>query len=1150
MKRLTPDQAAATAPNHSIWVGASAGTGKTYVLTARVLRLMLSGTPAERILCLTFTKAAAAEMSTRIYAQLGEWTGLADQALAASIWARANERADDDMLVRARGLFGEVLDLPGGLKVQTIHSFCQSLLGRFPAEANLSPRFQVMDERTTRELLEDALERVLAAAGEQGDKKISAALSRIAVQVSEQGFSDLMAAVARERGHFRRLLKRLEGEDGVAAATLEALGLPAGCDDLSVQLSAEQALDGVGLAALAQALADGSPAEQARATAIGEFLAAKEGAGRAGRFEAYKAVFLTAKDEPRASVATKATLARQPALEPVIAKETARLEAALQRLRLLQAARNSAAFTRLAGAVIEVYQRAKRRRGLVDYDDLILTADRLLQRPGIAPWILYKLDGGIDHILVDEAQDTNPEQWRLLEALSHEFFVGEGARDVARSVFAVGDAKQSIFGFQRADPAEFQRAARRVEKRATAAGLTFRSLSLIQSFRSTAAVLETVDAVFALPEARRDLTLEDQEIVHAVRRLGHSGRVELWPSEAAETEAEVKDWEPPLKQEPVRSSAARLANRMARHIHRLITGKGELKARGRAIQPGDIMVLVRRRSEFVDHLVRALKALHIPVAGTDRMELTEQLAVMDLMTAAEFVLLPHDDLTLATVLKGPFIGLDEDDLFALAHGRSAHRLWPALVERRHQRASFERAHAFLSGLLAEADRDAPFDFFSHLLNGLGGRRALIARLGFEINDPVDEFLNLTLAFERSHLVSLQAFLAWLRTGKAEIKRDMERGRDEVRVLTVHGAKGLQAPVVYLPDTCGLPPDRESLLRLPAPGLETSQPDLLIWPGRRANEVGVLKEARLRLRREANAEYRRLLYVALTRAQDRLYLCGFETRRGPQEGSWYSLLTAAFKGLEGKQKITDPVAGDVQRLENAQEVAAEDDGQTLKAERVLPELPQWATRRPAAEAGPLAPLSPSRLELDAAGIIGPGRGAPGMAGRRGLLVHKLLEQLPRLAPDERQQACRNYLSRPAFRLEAAQIDQIWASLSKILTDPGFGPLFGPGSRAEVAIAATVGGRALSGRIDRLVVRDDEVLIVDFKSNRLPPERLADVPPAYLGQLAAYTKVIDRIYPERPVRAALLWTSVAQLMPVPRELLRPYLAALENETATAS
>ncbi len=1148
MKRLTPDQAAATAPNHSIWVGASAGTGKTYVLTARVLRLMLTGTPAERILCLTFTKAAAAEMSTRIYAQLGEWTGLADQTLAASIWARANERADDEMLVRARGLFAEVLDLPGGLKVQTIHSFCQSLLGRFPAEANLSPRFQVMDERTTRELLEDALERVLAAAGEQGDKKISEALSRIAVQVSEQGFSDLMAAVAKERGHFRRLLKRLHGEEGVAAATLEALGLPAECDDLSVQLTA--GLDGAGLLALAQALADGSPAEQARAAAIGEFLAPEEGAERAARFRAHKAVFLTAKDEPRASVATKPTLERQPALEQVIANETARLEAAAQRLKLLQAARNSVAFTRLAAAVLEVYQRAKRRRGLVDYDDLILTTDRLLQRPGIAPWILYKLDGGIDHILVDEAQDTNPEQWRLLEELSREFFVGQGAREVERSLFAVGDAKQSIFGFQRADPAEFQRAARRVEERATAAGLTFRSLSLIQSFRSTAAVLETVDAVFALPEAHRDLTLEDQEIVHAVRRLGHSGRVELWPTEPPEAETEVEAWEPPLKQEPVRSSAARLANRMAKHIHRLITGKDELKARGRAVQPGDIMVLVRRRSEFVDHLVRALKALDIPVAGTDRMELTDQLAVMDLMAAAEFVLLPHDDLTLATVLKGPFIGLGEDDLFALAHGRSASGLWPTLVERRHERASFERAHAFLSGLLAEADRDAPFDFFSHLLNGLGGRRSLIAQLGFEINDPVDEFLNLTLAFERSHLVSLQAFLSWLRTGKAEIKRDMERGRDEVRVLTVHGAKGLQAPVVYLPDTCGLPPDQESLLRLPAPGLETSLPDLLIWPGRRANEVGVLKEARLRLRREANAEYRRLLYVALTRAQDRLYLSGYETRRGPQEGSWYSLLAAAFEGLEGKQKITDPVAGEVQRLENAQEVAAEDDGQTWKAELVLPELPQWASRSPAAEAGPLVPLAPSKLDFDASGVIGPGQGAPGMAGRRGLLVHKLLEQLPKLDTDEREQACHNYLSRPAFRLAADQIDEIWASLSKILTDPRFGPLFGPGSRAEVTIAATVGGRALSGRIDRLVVRDDEVLIVDFKSNRLPPERLEDVPPAYLAQLAAYTKVIDQIYPDRPVRAALLWTSVAQLMPVPKELLRPYLAALENETAAAS
>jgi ATP-dependent helicase/nuclease subunit A len=1150
MKRLTTEQAAATEPHHSIWVGASAGTGKTYVLTARVLRLLLTGTPAEHILCLTFTKAAAAEMSTRIYAQLGEWTGLADKPLAASIWARANERADEGMLAVARGLFAEVLDLPGGLKVQTIHSFCQSLLGRFPAEANLSPRFQVMDERTTRELLEDSLERVLAAAGDKGNEELSAALSRVAVQVSEQSFSDLMAAVAKERGHFRLLLKRLGGPEGVSSATLEGLGLPADSDRLIDHLTADQTLDRQGLLAVVEALADGSTAEQARAAAISEFLAAKEGAGRAACFTAYMAVFLTQKDAPRVSVVRKATLRQRPGLEPVIATETARLEAAARQLKLLEAARNSAAFTRLAAAVIETYERAKRRRGLMDYDDLILNADRLLQRRGIAPWILYKLDGGIDHILVDEAQDTNPEQWRLLEELSREFFVGEGAREVDRSLFAVGDAKQSIFGFQRADPAEFERAAGRVEERAKAADLTFRSLSLIQSFRSTAAVLETVDAVFARPEARCDLVIEDQEIVHVVRRLGHSGRVELWPSETAEAEDELEAWAAPLEQEPVRSSAARLALKTAKHIERLITGKDELKARGRPVQPGDIMVLVRRRTEFVDHLVRALKAIHIPVAGTDRMELTDQLAVMDLMAAAEFVLLPHDDLTLATVLKGPFIGLAEDDLFALAHGRAAPSLWQALVERRDELVPFGRAHAFLSELLAEADRDAPFDFFSHLLNSLGGRRALIARLGLEINDPVDEFLNLTLEFERSHLASLQAFLAWLRTGKAEIKRDMERGRNEVRVLTVHGAKGLQAPVVYLPDTCALPPDRESLLRLPVGGAQPAPPDLLIWPGRRVNEVGVLNEARLLLRRQTDAEYRRLLYVALTRAQDRLYLGGFETRRGPQEGSWYSLLAAAFKDLEGAQSITDPVVGDVARLENDQDTAPEDDGQSWEAVQTLPELPRWATRKPPAEAVSLAPITPSKFDTEVGGVIGRGDGALGMAARRGELVHKLLEQLPKLGLDEREQACRNYLSRPAFRLEKNQIDEIWVSLSKILSDPEFGPLFGPGSRAEVAIAATVGGRPLSGRIDRLIVAPDQVLIVDYKSNRLPPDRTEGVPPAYLAQLAAYTKVIDQIYPDRPVRAALLWTSVPCLMPVHLDLLEPHLAALEDKAATAS
>ncbi len=1127
MDRMTPEQERATDPAASVWVGASAGTGKTHVLTARVLRMMLTGTEPGRILCLTFTKAAAAEMANRIHEVLAEWVRLGDEKLANSIRARTGEKADGGMLERARQLFGHVLDLHAGLQIQTIHAFCQSLLGRFPLEAGLNPHFEAMDEGAAKEYLQTAMETLLAEAMTGKNAALQQAVGHVATRLTEQSFQDLMQAVIRERGLIQKLRTRYRTAEGIVKAVRGALDI-APDETVETVIAAacrDEVLDLPGLRDLASGLQTGTATERQGGEMIAGFLEQEE--SRPAQLPDYAGVFLTGDGVPRKRVANKATWAANPRRLDVIAAESARLSVLKDRCALVRLADNTAAMLHIATAMLQTYDDEKKRRGLLDYDDLILQAEKLLASPGMAPWILYKLDGGIDHILIDEAQDTNPEQWRVIETLSAEFFAGQSAREQVRTLFAVGDVKQSIFGFQRAAPELFSIARKRVEARSKAAELGFSNVALNVSFRSTLAVLKTVDEVFAEPSARVGLTADEEQIIHETQRVGQAGLVELWEPETGANKTEAEDWEPPVRQEGADDTEARLARKIGKKIGDMLEAKELLEARGRPVRPGDIMVLVRRRTPFVDHLVRVLKTSNIPVAGADRMVLTDQLPVMDLMALADFALLPDDDLTLATVLKSPFIGFREKTLFDLAYDRKDRSLWRSLVGRADERVEFRAASDFLGRLLGEADFTAPFEFFSHILTRDGGRHRLLARLGGEAIDPINEFLSLALEYERSHLPSLQGFLSWLRASGAEIKREMDTSRNEVRILTVHAAKGLQAPVVFLPDTCQKPRADEKLLKLPA-GQENEAP-LLVWPGNKENEAGAAGNARERLKQKTDAEYRRLLYVALTRAEDRLYITGWETSHGRAEGSWHDLVEKAFVRLPGVEETEESADGLIRRYRCPQTAVIR--REEIKARPPASDIltPGWLRKKAPADPAPPKPLAPSRPDEEEVGLS-PLKGLEGDRFRRGLVIHKLLEILPDIAMERREQAAIRYLRQSALDLDGEAARAHWREISAILTDPDFAAIFGPDSRAEVSITGLLGGQVVAGQVDRLVVTDHNVLIVDYKTARAVPQTAAEVPLLYLKQMAGYARVLQKIYPERAVRAALLWTGEARLMPL--------------------
>jgi len=1143
LERVSERQRRGADAHANAWVSASAGAGKTRVLRDRVLRLLIAGVAPGRILCLTFTKAAAAEMSRRINNELGEWTVAEDGALMSRLTDLFGAPPDPAALVRARRLFARVLDAPGGMKIMTIHAFCQSVLRRFPLEAGVAPHFRVMEDRDAAELLEAAQADVLMAA-ERADSGLAEAMTEVAGRIHETRFPDLLAEITRARTRFAALFDRPGGFDAVMDRLADFLGVARGTREADLLSAAchDAAFDGAALKAAVAALQGGSDKDSERATAIASWLAL-DTADRAEMFDDYCSVFLTNKGEIRKTLATKRVLSAAPETEDTLVTEGLRLIEVREQMRKAALLAANEALTRIAQALLARYAARKSAAGRLDYDDLIARTRALLQTDKAPPWVLFKLDGGIDHVLIDEAQDTNPEQWDVVIALVEEFYSGMSARDEAtetlglpeRSVFAVGDIKQSIYSFQGADPRRFTEMRDYLEERAEAAGRTWENVRLDFSFRSTAPVLQAVDKVFE-PEAARAGVIDpdDSDAQHTPLRDRDAGRVELWPPLVVEGPDDPEPWKPPVDPVSVPGAMDRLAETIAAQIARWLDSNELLESAGRPIREDDIMVLVRQRGAFVESLVRALKTRNVRVAGVDRMVLTDQIAVMDLLALGDFLLLPEDDLTLASLLKSPLIGFDEEQLFALAHGREKTPLWHMLRARQDEDPAFSEAAEFLSGLLARVDYERPYELFAGVLSR-GGRERMLARLGPDAADAIDEFLSLALAFERSHPPVMQAFLHWVAAGQSEVKRDLDQTGGAVRVMTVHGAKGLEAPIVFLPDTTRLPRHLPNIL-----WYEDGELPFFIWLPRVEDGDAATLGLREAVRTRRDEEYRRLLYVAMTRAEERLYVCGWDA---PQETSWYAMVAAAMNEVARPEEsafLADRGYGDAQAMVlDAGQRAPVPEAATGAASEIPPP-PAWIAQPAPAEPHPPRPLAPSDP-----GTPPPVRTPIDRAGDerrfvRGNVLHRLLQWLPELDPALRRAAAERYVARSVLLLDdearATVVDEVMA----VLESPDFAHLFAPGSLAEVAVTGTAARgdgavHVISGQIDRLVAGPDAISIVDYKSNRPPPDMPEEVAPVYLRQLAAYRHIVRDAWPGLAVRAYLLWTDGPRLMAIPDNLL---------------
>ena len=1140
----TAPQLRASDPRAHVWVSASAGTGKTQVLTDRMLRLMLAGTPPERILALTFTRAAAAEMQNRLTKCLADWLQLPDASLASQLKV-LDVPQTPAMLERARKLFALALDVPGGLKVQTLHGFAQGLLAAFPLEAGLPPGFVALDERDTLRLKGRALNEMILDAQASADSRLLDDLAELAVAGGEGGVKKALNVLQSHAESLRQFgsadavepaVRRWLGlRDGIGAQeALESMVEPGTHDD-------ERLLHYAGLMAEWKAETGQKNARRAR-----EWLAG-DAAARAAGIADFRSLFLTAKNTPKVEAGA---VAKFPALRNLIddmANDLLAIEAGQARFAIAETASRH---LRVGLAYTARYGALKQAQVAIDYDDMIARAAALLGAPGVPGWVAWKLDSRFDHILIDEAQDTNRAQWDIIGKLCEDYFDDEDARH--RSLFVVGDMKQAIYGFQGTDPRVFAAEQGRLSARASAAGRPLDTVPLDRSFRSGPAVLEVVNA-FIADSGAAALGMAADVPAHVPNRAAAGSEVVLWPVQVPNAAADEDDGggddaAPEAGQEAAdRLLTRKLAAQIAAWLEIgnperlwLPAQQGANGVSGRWALPQDMLVLFRKRGGLMSGLVAALHEQGVPVAGVDRLLLTEPYAVLDLLALVRFAVQPEDDLNLACLLVSPFIGWDHEAVRLLSGPRKS-SLWEAIG--RDAMPQSLQARAWLGAVLGMADLETPYRFLDTILSGpLDGRRKLLARLGRESAQAIDELLSQALAFEVSHPPALEAFLAWITADGVVVKRDADAPSTEVRLMTIHGAKGLEAPVVVLADAAhaaNLGDDRHLLVRLP--GHAADVPLFHNGAKQLSGDAKALHEAARSTREQ---EELRLLYVAITRAADHLFIAGAvaagkaDALGSDTDARWHSRLLRVLAGCDGVQadaqsRWQDSAAPGqtVLRLQRGDWSRGDPDEATVEPDTSNLAVAGGVDLSAApAPSRPPRPLTPSALGRDDVSVAPP-TAAMREAALRGRLLHSLFERLPQVAPERRPAVALAWLkaqgaNEPQAILEAALL---------VIEAPEFADIFGPDSLAEAAIAGVDGPLVIAGTVDRLLVAGDRVRLVDFKTGLRVPETAAAVPVPYIRQMAAYRAVLAAAFPGRRIEAALLYTAAPKLLLLPEKLL---------------
>ncbi len=845
---FSENQNVASNPSENIWVQANAGTGKTTVLVRRLLRILFRNAQnnddkISGILCLTYTNAAAGEMRNRILAELRQWAMFDDDRLTKALDGVAeNIPATKQDLEYARRVFYSYIDNPEMLKIKTIHSFCEEILHRFPLEAGISPTWSLVSGSSQTVLLQDAFEKMIQSSFDNTDKtkRILDAFYKI-IDIKSEHFLDTLRDML--IAHYKSFFQVDDVEryrEYFIEKTKKILGIDK-TPDMSINREKLQKIIDY---AVNESKTSKKPAKYIEniITYTGLYIE------NTINFEIYKNIYLTKENTIIANIQK----------HPVFEEEAKRVHDIWQYKLNKSVFENTLALFDLSMGFAGTYKKIKQERNLLDFEDLILYTQKLFSKPDVMGWVLSQLDMSLSHILVDEAQDTSPQQWNILKMLAGDFFT-DGDTENNRSIFVVGDTKQSIYGFQNADPRAFAASRADIEKQIEQNYRSIKEIALDQSFRSVEPILKTVDYFFDNPNVVQISCFHNNK--HKCFRTGEPGFVEMHSVSQFDATGDDK----------TKLYVAMIADK----INDLIKNE--------KYDEKDIMVLVQKRRPFVDALSMALKKRGINIAGSDRVNLPSFPPIKDMLHVLRFCADTTNDYSLCCVLKSPFYRLKEADIFNLCKIKNNSEnveKTPTIFE--ILQTNMPDIYNDLIDTIEQSKTMAPYSFFTYLLNKNDNRKKIISALGNSVVDPIEEFLTMCLAYERTQPGTLYDFIKWFITGDSEIKRDMDASNG-VRIMTVHGSKGLASPVVFLIDTMTTP-KYETILNTNY--LHDNQNyDLWVW--KTANSK-IIEEIADKNRQDSIAEYYRLLYVAMTRTRDRLYIYGCENERAP-DIAWHPQL---------------------------------------------------------------------------------------------------------------------------------------------------------------------------------------------------------------------------------------------------------------------
>lgn len=1155
--KLNPSQNQRLAgnPYKSIWVSASAGTGKTKVLTDRILRILLNNQDASKILCLTFTKAASAEMSNRLFEKLKKWTAADEIELRKEILELFGEEhfiktkeKPEDYFKTARKLFAEILDLPGGIKIQTIHGFCQSILKRFPIEAGISPNFSILDENEVKDILKEIYKNLLNNA-EDLDPKARTDLIHsfhiLAEEIHEINFNDLKKEIIINKSKFKDLFEKSD-IDTLIKQSAKILGIN---PTLKKETIIKDAINFTDFNLIENILTE-TESSNTRDTKklhnrLKNFI---EKENKEENFDLYTDCFVNKKvREIRKTLFNKDIESGKPAIANLINKEADRVFEIENNIRKAEILKFSKAMLTIAKNIITKYEIYKKNRNIMDYEDLIQKTRKLFQNPNLSGWILYKLDAGestsgIEHILIDEAQDTSSYQWEIANAIIENFFTDGVKKEHSKTLFVVGDKKQSIYSFQGADPEEFEKNRYIFKEKIEKNKFLWQDVSLNISFRSTRAVLGLVNELLKLPGAKEGVLSENEDPTHNAWRFESAGKIELWDiveKEKFDTDEKDWNWKPPVETFNNPTAGFKMASLIAKKIKNMLDKNEILESTGKKIQPKDILILVQRRNNFINHLIKNLKQYNINVTGLDRLAISENIAVMDLLTLGKFTLLPSDDLNLATLLKSPLINITEEELFDICYKRK-NTLWQSLTINKDKNECYKKAYNFLYESKNKAEKLSPFEFFNYILNAKEGKKKLLSRLGYDAEDAINEFINLTLQFEANNPQSMTNFIKWIETNEIEIKRDFDTNDDinAVKIMTVHGSKGLEAPIIFLPDTLRLPYNQSQT------GHMFFNDDKFLWLPKMEYKDENIETYLEEKKNDALKEYRRLLYVALTRARDQLYITGYKNNTYKiNEKSWYALIKEALENLLSKKEETDlkieytedDFLNKQDEIKNKKiykltspQIGTPEETKANNQEFFTPPLPDWINKEYTPDTN-IKSITPSKKNEEIYDIR-----FNKQRFEQGKIIHKILELVFDLEPEIRNPKIEQILANKNLQKEIQ--NNIKETLKKFFDSKELKD-FLPNkndiiqSKSEVPITASLEDTNINAVIDKLILTKDEAFIIDYKTNKNIPKNFDEISPQYKRQMKLYKKLISSIYPNKKIKTALIYITKPKIISFP-------------------